>query len=42
MNRLISSAETYQVSMVALNAGLAGVIALAAAYCWRVLSNRFW
>ena len=42
MNRLISSADQYPISVVALNGGLAGVVALAAAYCWRLLSSRFW
>ena len=42
MNRLISSADQYPISVAALNGGIAGVLALAVAYCWRVFSSRFW
>ena len=41
MNRLISRTDQFPTSVV-LSAGLAGVVALVAAYCWRLVSNRFW
>ncbi len=41
MNRLLAGTDQLP-TMVALNAGLAGVVALVAAYCWRLVSSRFW